>query len=1004
MSSRDRGQTQMEADLMDLEAFGPPTPSKGGSGLSATPRKGKQYGPCMVCGLLKPDMPSNSKFCWDDKRTFDAMMKQTKDQDKKNGNAEGQDRLNKMKDEAGDPPSDFSNAIVDFATQSPATGRGVKRTAVDMMQLLSKYSAKTQLRQETKKVKMHKARWMKLATEQFMFPAHIAEAEWTKAKNETPLKLQDNQGPEGELRLPMPVEEAIVAANISEHERSMVLESKKRRVTGEQQVEEGRSSLVEGHASFNDSMFDNVGGGAFAHGGGFISGSGCGSFSGFSDGASTSSAGMVVINASADKKPTQKQEKAWDEINRLKLQDFIKEKSKDGVTKITQVFLSSEKAYNDTAQRIFGDGAVENQLRYVDVMLNRMDFLRFIFVHPGNENEESFGLMGVLDGAGKTSLQAAVKALAVVDAALEATPDPDPNTLKIVPAADVLNKIKLAQQALASTSTTGQCKSLFTKAGWDNTNAKFGDGSGFTQMEFHRFARSVREVRYQLETTLKVMKTKTYTGAKIENITAIMNSDGMQEIVKQPFVQSALKSMGWTSADADDGAVKLGGPTSPLFESGIVQFKELLKLSFCSRLSKFRLLSLIAAKKDLGAAMPITNPEDLPVFYRFNEFDMMAKYATTEDQGHAVKKAVTDATALIAKLTKVCCAGISECLNNVSGFDKKQEKEREALRKQADAEALKKSKEEEKRASAAAKKKAQERQNIKQAEVALLNQVHEVIEDIRKFDTAADVKDALTTKSIDTNVGIPYIVMKHNCMSKIVQERSVKAAVGVFKIQYPSSVQAGKDGRGQTPFANEQKDHIRKAMLETGPGATIKYKSTGANDPNTLAVKAVESVSLFACSSGASYTGLEKHGLATVRYTIAGQREYAVLSWTDLLAYATKVGTEMKDSSTIEEFTQGIVNSLNSKESLDVYKEAGGKIYRGIAGPESTSFLPMGCIIVERTLDDSNVIGFRTGSLYSSTAPMESFKSYAECYKNVHGVENPVSKFWSMLQGMIEPS
>eukprot|EP00959_Pyramimonas_sp_CCMP1952_P296666 6206257-Pyramimonas_sp.AAC.1 len=68
MSSRDRGQTQMEADLMDLEAFGPPTPSKGGSGLSATPRKGKQYGPCMVCGLLKPDMPSNSKFCWDDKR------------------------------------------------------------------------------------------------------------------------------------------------------------------------------------------------------------------------------------------------------------------------------------------------------------------------------------------------------------------------------------------------------------------------------------------------------------------------------------------------------------------------------------------------------------------------------------------------------------------------------------------------------------------------------------------------------------------------------------------------------------------------------------------------------------------------------------------------------------------------------------------------------------------------------------------------------------------------
>eukprot|EP00959_Pyramimonas_sp_CCMP1952_P045640 953541-Pyramimonas_sp.AAC.1 len=64
----------------------------------------------------------------------------------------------------------------------------------------------------------------------------------------------------------------------------------------------------------------------------------------------------------------------------------------------------------------------------------------------------------------------------------------------------------------------------------------------------------------------------------------------------------------------------------------------------------------------------------------------------------------------------------------------------------------------------------------------------------------------------------------------------------------------------------------------------------------------------------------------------------------------------------------------------------------------------MGCIIVERTLGDSNVISFRTGSLHSSTAPVESFKSYAECCKNVRGVEHPASKFWSMLQGMIEPS
>ena len=44
-------------------------------------RKGKMYGPCRVCGLLKPDMPANSPYCWEHKASADGLVNKIKSDD-----------------------------------------------------------------------------------------------------------------------------------------------------------------------------------------------------------------------------------------------------------------------------------------------------------------------------------------------------------------------------------------------------------------------------------------------------------------------------------------------------------------------------------------------------------------------------------------------------------------------------------------------------------------------------------------------------------------------------------------------------------------------------------------------------------------------------------------------------------------------------------------------------------------------------------------------------------
>lgn len=94
----------------------------------------------------------------------------------------------KLRDSAGDPPSQFSKMVQEYSENAPSSGRGVKRNKnanMDMLQLLQKYSVTTGLSKDFVCVMMHYDRWLKHATETMMIPADEAEAQWEDTKATT---------------------------------------------------------------------------------------------------------------------------------------------------------------------------------------------------------------------------------------------------------------------------------------------------------------------------------------------------------------------------------------------------------------------------------------------------------------------------------------------------------------------------------------------------------------------------------------------------------------------------------------------------------------------------------------------------------------------------------------------------------------------------------------------------------------------------------------------------
>ena len=87
---------------------------------------------CRVCGKHFAERPNNSAYCYPHKQCVDAMTRDYKNQ-KHAGNPAPLNAFETIRDAAGEPPSPFSNAVLQFDVECPSPGAGAKRKSFDIV-------------------------------------------------------------------------------------------------------------------------------------------------------------------------------------------------------------------------------------------------------------------------------------------------------------------------------------------------------------------------------------------------------------------------------------------------------------------------------------------------------------------------------------------------------------------------------------------------------------------------------------------------------------------------------------------------------------------------------------------------------------------------------------------------------------------------------------------------------------------------------------------------------
>ena len=1004
---------------------------------------GKFYGACIVCGLLKQEMPPNSLYCWDHKRAVDSLTTQCKATDKKNKNTECMDALNKIREEGKlGPPSTFSDAIIEFEASAPSQGRGIKRKTIDSMQLLERYITRTSVRNEAKLVRMHEEQWLNHAKTVMLLSHQEAEARWLKAKETTPEKLADNEGPGKSLRLPMHVEDAIYMGSSVDFERIAEGSSKRKKLTGDDQLAGEALKMQTDHVGFKDDMFSKVGGAAapqIACNGSDVVTSAClGSFGEVaspapsksggrqhgSPGASTSESVSPLPAALAqgsstpspngpnsNQKPT-KATKTWDvATQRLKLQNEMQEKCEAIQARANKMLEACFTAAEKTLPRCFGQNSVRNQINYLIIMQNKVDVLQFIR-QARHTDFQRVVLSHAIASDIATSIEAAKEFLDVMDKLQQSGAGVGEACWT-----DANHQLCLAVAKVAPCLTKyhdhPECN-IFSFLGWDieakhfkhalsaelqktlqdeikATSSCWSSAQDALQSKPMLLGKCVEACAVVLKAALGAEERASAVQTLSSLLTACLKHDATTMLQHEQIMGVLLKH-GWVSENGLPG--NSGNPA-------IVEIRSKLMDLWGANAARVVAEAVVAHRQSLTKPLPVSDMSQVPLTWELQTLQDRAMTIASEDDDKVVRTMFKNFLEAFDKVVKNVGMSQNEVLNNVANFDRRAAAEQARAKKQLAAEQTKR----EKKAQAEAKKRAkQDAPAIAISNTAcsrshpLMDMTHDCILPWPKFAGP----DAVAAANADQfNNGCPFVVTEHSCVNGLVEERGSKAVIGIFRIQFPASEQAKKDGRGQVPFNSLSASKVREAMLAVAPPGHLVQ----AKDKDNVAAKAMEAVSLAGCAPGTSYQGLEKQSFATIRYNISGRREVLAINYMDMCKFAAEVGiaNKLEKCESHEVHVKALVDALACQQGLDTFKKLGLVMHRVVINPGETFFIPMCSWLLERTIGDESVIGLRTACLLSTQKPRDSLQLFVDNYKKVHG-EDGVVNFWGKVLGLLKPS
>ena len=206
-----------------------------------------------------------------------------------------------------------------------------------------------------------------------------------------------------------------------------------------------------------------------------------------------------------------------------------------------------------------------------------------------------------------------------------------------------------------------------------------------------------------------------------------------------------------------------------------------------------------------------------------------------------------------------------------------------------------------------------------------------------------------------------------------------------------------KVGKGQSPLDPEASSKLREALLE---GAS-EAKALPATWKDLPIGKVYSQVSIWGSTMGMKpVTGLERQGLAACRLQESGTREIVCAHVLALMEYGVQHGFALEDKHTYTDYLDQVFSSLDNETSLDNF-HASGMLRRACIRPGQLVYIPMGWMMMERTIGDVYAYGFRTAAFDTTEKSVASFREMIVQLKAFAGEEDPLVKFWdAAAQGL----
>lgn len=239
--------------------------------------------------------------------------------------------------------------------------------------------------------------------------------------------------------------------------------------------------------------------------------------------------------------------------------------------------------------------------------------------------------------------------------------------------------------------------------------------------------------------------------------------------------------------------------------------------------------------------------------------DVVEEFSLKE-QERILTRAVKGVAAVVQKV-KQACADVKQAI-----VSKKRKADSLLLR--ADQAATKK-------AAAAAKASTKmldkEKEAVKKANMAAIFVFKGgPMQAMPKFQSIEDFKTNIADKSFECNKGLPYIVDNASgTVAHLTDANPIKQMTAVFKAQFPTTVQALRDGRCQCPLKTPNVHQLKELMLEVAPSTAFHLNKKDAKDTFIQNI-GLDCVSLYGFTESMVYGGVDYQGLSNLRLQLKG--------------------------------------------------------------------------------------------------------------------------------------